>query len=372
MIKALTLLAGVLAANAFETWSAPGSSTKYLLASFPKLGEVHFTRLPDATWKPLVSGLKNPTALAVDEKNLRLFVADPATSKVFWFQYQVFPNGNLATDAVKRVAMKNVSASALTVDEVGNLYVAGRLLVEGAAQTVNGIFKQPAVAIATGTSMLSQPARVWTKGDGSWVESKLPGAAKASFVASSPAVSQPSALVVDPFFVYWGNSGSVPNASNAVARGLLRLTPPTAENALVAKPPDAPLALADNAQSVTGMTVTPAGIYYATQQEGGGAIYGMASSQAPGSCVGDHSKCPLVAKVAGPTALAYDGESTVFVADSASGAVWSFASNVVAPHNLDRVADADGIQAIAIVSSGAAHFSTVLSLLAACLFFLRF
>lgn len=360
----LLVRAGLVAA-----WTElSGDDTRYLIASFPQLQQVNYARLPDQTWRPLLAtGLKSPGAICLDATNSRLFVADPAVATVYWYQYEVTSDKNMATDGVQRVAMSNIAAKSCTTDVMGNLYVSGRNVVKAPEVPAEAIYKQDAVVLATGTSEDAVPARLWTHGTGSWVPAPKGSGGFTDgtpLSPSSPEVFQPSAVAVDPVFVYWGNAVKSPQSS-ALLRGALNIPTPLASSMPLPKPKIAPNPLSNNVDGVTSMVLTPAGIYYAARQGKKGGVYGVPRGEvATAGCLANGTRCPLVASVAAPTGLAFDGDSTVYVADRGFGAVWSFAAGIVAPHLLDHVADAHGVQDIAVLVASASRARLVVALAA--------
>jgi len=304
-MKAKSLLPASLAGN--------DGATDYLIASFPEFRVVNYVRLPDLVWRPLiVSGLANPRSLVVDEDRARVYIADQGLCKIVWYQLISLPDGTLISDGRQHVAVQAVNVRSLALDLYGNLWFSAVSTPLPPVPAIDAIWKQPILTIdqtaASGTPLDALPQ--WTK---------------------AATAGNPSPLVLDAFNIYFGNEmdgkakGSVVKASQTVP---------------LANPSSGIAPLADNADVVYSVAVTPNALFYGADD----AIYGVHKNKVGASCGATGDLCKVVTDlVKKPTAMLWNGDGTIFVADNGAGAIYSFASGSVGPHALDKIIDAGEI-----------------------------
>merc|ERR1719310_1142113 len=100
--------------------------TNYLIASFPELRAINYVRLPDMTWRPLViTGIMSPKSIVIDEERARMYVADTALAKIFWYQLIVLPDKTLISDGRQHVAVAAVNCRNIALDLQGELWFSG-------------------------------------------------------------------------------------------------------------------------------------------------------------------------------------------------------------------------------------------------------
>lgn len=294
-------------------------STDYLIASFPEFRVVNYVRLPDLVWRPLiVTGLANPRSVVVDEDRARVYIADPGLCKIVWYQLISLPDGTLISDGRQHVAVQAVNVRSLALDLTGSLWFSAVSTPTPPIPSIDAIWKQPLLTIdqtaASGTPL--EPLPQWTK------------------AATS---SNPSPLVLDAFNIYFGNEmegktkGSVVKASQSVP---------------LANPSSGISPMADNADVVYSVAVTPNALFYGAD----GAIYGVQKNKVGASCGATGDLCKVITDlVKKPTAMLWNGDGTVFVADNGAGAIYSFASGSVSPHALDKIIDAGEVYGLDIL-----------------------
>jgi len=333
-----TLLIAILAsAAATVRANLVDGAERYLIASFPSLGQVQYARLRNPTWLPLITsalGVTTPQAIAVDHVNHRLFIYDAAIGGVVFYQLHVLDDRRLVTDGHRHVAVGAMSAGGLAVDSVGSLYVAGRSMPTPAAAASEGIFKQDAIAIATAASVGDSqvvPKQIWSRGN-----------TVAASTPNSPQLYEPSGIAVDPFNVYWGNKG---RGGSSVVGSVVKAP----ISALSVHPENAVHAMSDNVDLVTSLALTPLNIFYATE----GSVYAVPVGKTAGSCGSDGSHCPQVAVAEGlrATGLIWDGDGTVYVADNGRGAIYGLPSGSATAHALELVVDAPGVFAVSVLDA---------------------
>lgn len=293
------------------------SNTLYLIASFPELRVVNYVRLPDLVWRPLIAvGLTAPKAVVVDGDRMRVYVADAALAKISWYQLLALPSGQLISDGREHKAVQFMSVRNMALDLEGNLWFSGVSTPTPPMQPVDAVYKQPRLIIdqmaLSGADI--PPLAIWTSG-----------------VTQSTA----SPISLDAFNIYWGNDmdgskkGSVVRAgqSGGSASGL------------------APMA--DNSDTTYSIAVTPTAIFYGVDN----AIYGVLKTKVGASCGSTGDLCKVVSDlVKKPTAMFWDGDGTVYVADNGAGAIYSFASGSVSPHALDKLIDAGQVWGLGVLN----------------------
>lgn len=319
-----------------------GRIDSFLIATFPGLRQVNYAvlQMPEATWRPLIrGGLSRPEALCVDQENRRLFVADTVAGTVVWYQLLQLGRARLMTDGRQHSIMEAVAARGLAVDVLGSLYIAGRHDPPPPAMPVEAIFKQDAIAIATSVNAEPppEPLQLWTRANTA-LESD----------PSSPQLFEASGLAADALNVFWGNGL---RSSDTTASVVKASTTGHSKASL--------MPLADNANEVTCLVLTPANVFYAAA----GSVFGVPRGKEGMACGEAGVLCPAVTvqepgAVLRPTGMVWDGDNTVYLADAASGAIYSFAAATLSPHILTRVADGRGVWGVAFFSDGAVHGAT--------------
>jgi len=306
--------------------SADDGSTNYLIASFPELRVVNYVRLPDLVWRPLVAtGLASPHSVVIDEDRARVYIADKGVAKIVWYQLISLPGGTLISDGRQHVAAQGVSVRNMALDLSGNLWFSGTTTPLPPIPAVDGIFKQTLLTIdqSTASGVPLPPLAQWTS-------------------VATKSVASPLAL--DAFSIYYGNDmagtskGSIVKASQTV---------PTDPSTGISP-------MADNIDTTYSVAVTPTAIFYG----GDNTIYGVLKSKVGGSCGATGAQCKVVTDlVKKPTAMLWDGDGSVFVADNGAGAIYSFASGSVSPHALDKIIDAGQVWGLDVfkVSKGSAR-----------------
>ncbi|CAE7479092.1 ALKBH3 [Symbiodinium necroappetens] len=327
----------------------PGETERYLIASFPKDFKISYARLPDPTWRPLiVHNLSNPAALAVDEQNMRLFVADPTASKVFWYKLKVLPSKFLVTEGLQHVAAENMIAKGMAVSQAGDLFISGRVVASPPLTGHSAIYKQA----ADGFEAASPLKRLWTAGDGSWIPVLNTDGAPATsepMSPSTPEIYQPGPVAVDMFTLYWGNA--IKGNASALVRGPQTVPAPLPGGAAAPKSKAGAHALANNLQAVTGLAITSSGIFYAGRPvQGRPGIFALRSEDSLNGCAADDHCVHRVAQVSNPVDMCWDGDATLFIADSGSGAVLSVPSSTASRHAVVKVAEALGVHAITMLT----------------------
>jgi sugar lactone lactonase YvrE len=276
--------------------------TRYLIVSTPKLAKIEYFMLPDTSPQPLVdTGLRSPQGLAEDRKRKCLFVADPDLRKVLSYKLE-FKEGTLLVEGQPSGAAQNVDARWVGVDGQGYLFFTD--------EAENVIMKINAADVSAGNA---RPVVVYSG-------------------ANTPEVNRPGGVAVDNFNVFWSNK-AVGTQVGSVVKG--DEEPSTAKKHVLAK-------IAENANKVYGVCLSQNNVFYTDTQK---FLFGVKKSGGAIATVSDG--------LLGPRGCAWDGESTVFVADKAAGAIYSFPGNMpnLSPARLSKFAAYDDAFGLAVVQS---------------------
>jgi len=319
------------------TPDASAASTQYILGSFPKLRQILYVCPPDTSWRPLVvSGLQFPEAIAVDKLNWRLFIADKTDKKIYWYQLIALPDGKLITDGRQHIAVEAVFAKYVAVDPVGNLYFTGQLELLAPLVSEPGLFKQDTIALATG--LTTNPKTLWNTAN------------------TGERLFMPAGFAVDSFNVFWGNAEAGTTHGSVVRAPI---TPPDVSAV------ESVLPMADNANEVMALALTPTNLFYSTTN----GIYGISKNKESGTCGTDGQDCTREILNGHVTSMIWDGDGTVYAAvgnpasEIGKGKVYAFASNTVQTDVMLReVVSAPGVwgvEVLEITSSAATDGAAV-------------
>jgi len=237
---------------------------------------------------------------------LRLYIADSALAKIFWYQLLILPDKTLITDGRQHVAVQGMAVRNIALDLQGNLWLSGTSCPVPPIVPIDAIWKQPIPVIdgALATGLPIEPLPQYTNG---------------------LTKSVPSPLVLDAFNIFYGNDmegatvGSVIKASQMAPSG------------------SSMVGMANNAMTTYSIAVTPTALFYGSDN----AIYGVLKTKAGADCGSTGDMCQTITDlVKKPTAMLWDGDGSIYVADAGAGAIYSFASASVSPHALDKIIDA--------------------------------
>jgi sugar lactone lactonase YvrE len=285
MVKRAINAALLLIASTLFPGSWAAELLGYLLISAPRTQKISYVKLPAdgnfAGLKPIdliTSGLSHPQGLAVDHKRKRLFVADPDAQKVFAYQL-VVAGDSLTCDGKQTIVSENVESRWVAVDGLGNVFFSD--------EPKSRIMKITMSKILRG----AMDAEIMYNGD------------------SLTQVNKPGGVTVDNFHVFWTNkhfgtrSGTVVKGSEVLAPGKT--------------PQESVSVLAANAPKSYGVCLALNNVFFTDSQN---KVYGVKKN---GGAVHTISK-----KLKSPRGCVWDGDGTVFVADRAQNAVYSFAGNM--------------------------------------------
>lgn len=303
----------------FTGIEAGGVARKYLIASSPSTASIAYLMLPNQNALPPFSeasdamrvlvdtGLRFPQGLAVDEFRNRLFVADPGIGKLVFFDL------SLTTDFLSRqpprlqvgsqqVVADGVETRAVAVDGLGNVF-----FTDESSQKV--------IRMQEGSA--SSPWTMTVVYDGSAV----------------PTVSTPGGIAMDNFFVYWLNKASGQKVGSLI-RGLHGQT--------VGGNSTAPVVLASNAEKCYGVCIASGNVFYTDERTN---LYGI-----PRASTAQHGAVVVSSLLQEPRGCAFDGLSTLFVADKGLNSIFTLPANMqeLSSQSLTKVASLSGAFGVAV------------------------
>jgi len=303
-----------------------GSSSAYLIATFPTLKQVAYLQLPDNVWRPLVIGdVTGPKGVAVDGQSKRVYVSEPSTGVIWCYPLRLGRNNLLETIPPRIAAVEGYAASWLAVNALGDLYFTGR--PKDGSVDYDSIYRQDASSIARGDSLF--PVQVYERSNTG---------------NPDPQAWNVSGIAVDSFFVYWGNEDQG-SSHGSVVKGARQNVGLIQSEVRVTQ-------LSNAVNQVSGVCATGTNLFYLTPD----GVYGMPKTTP--TTISDPSEGLIAVEPPGadnstrwnPTGIAWDGESTVYFTDSAQGKVYSLPSLNTARHDLTKFVDAPGISGISIIS----------------------
>lgn len=319
----------VLAQPQLEVTRSEAKKTKkFLIASFPDVRQVAYCHLPNNVWRPLVvEPVVAPGGLTLDSPRNRLYVADPPSSKIFWYELGLRSDGSLRTFGYQNVAVDGYAADWMTVNGLGDLYFTGKAVVSAPASTYGAVYRVNGQYIARGISNLVDEVY-----------------GRSNTGNPYPTVWMPSGIAVDSFNIYWGNQ-EAGLQSGSICKGLrsniqfTRGLRPTSK-------------LSASMDQVTGIAATGNNLYYLTPE----GVYGVPKAQA--RTITDPSEGHMTFKPAtdsnspasDPRSIAWDGEGTLFFTDYSLGMVYSLPASDTNVHNITEYAVAPGVSGLTILN----------------------
>jgi len=226
------------------------------------------------------TGLQFPQGVAVDDYRQMLYVADPSLGKLVRYKLQ-------ASGDTLQVGKMETVASGVEVRAVA---------ISGLKRIIGLVFHR-----CYPTEGRTTPQTVY---DGSALKE----------------VSSPGGIAVDNFFVYWLNKAGG-QGSGTLVRALQHPAVDLGGNvtSLVAHAPGVHK-LADNADKCYGICLALGNAYFSDEFK---SLYGVSRA-----AVARSEEVAITGSFTEPRGCAYDGDSTVYVADKTENAIYGFAANM--------------------------------------------
>lgn len=334
--------------------------SQFLLISSPSQQKIVFTELRNfrstsgRTFPLVDSGLGEPCGIAFDRKRGNLYVADRKYKKIFRYKVlldEAGPSTMLVTDGVRLTIAENISSIEwVSVDPSGNVFYSNP-----SAKTINMIpagtvdmlasgqfAPHELVLVSANTALATQSSSA--NGDMVAVDERAPERQILVMYQgnSTPSVGNPSGVATDGIRLYWGNAKDGKTVGTAMAGEVhpLQFDVSSNRNASAAFPSRV---LSNSTESAQGLAKSNTMLFYSSNASGKGVVYGIQENGIP---------LPFAQGLINPKGLVWDGDQTVYVADEASDAVYSFpAGRVAANAPLARSVTLRGAFGVALLSA---------------------
>lgn len=326
---------------------ALGSSRSgYLFVSSPADQAIHYARLLTAAEQSRgetmmmhqltqTGQVVKPLGLAVDSSRGLLYVADPGQKAILAFRiYENF--GQLNVDGPETL-LSNVTSHWIGVDSVGTLFISdpdNHRILSLCASKIRGLLGLNGMA-AIGTSEDVNVTELYSQ------------------VGHAP-LRLPQGVASDGRQVFWAN-GQDGDQIGAVVRGAEETDD---EKSQTAKP------LSTESDAAFGVCLTSSRIYYTSRKN---TVYTMKTD-------GSGKRVMVTDRLQEPRGCAYDGDGTIFVADSKMNKVFSFAGgapNLAGARVMTSVLDVNEAHDVAVLhASSAQTLGLFVSFAAMCLSFI--
>lgn len=339
---------------------------QFLFLSSPSQTKIVYTELKNFKTKsgrtyPLVdSGLSEPCGISFDRERGHLYVADKGVQKIYRFSIVVDHTSDgwsLSTEGPRLTIMSGRQAEWVEVNVNGDVFYS-----DVVGNSINKIRKSTIDAIATGDiaaeslSLISEKQQEATSAAQTSASLTATGSSSGSTSSEADAniysmyegsinvhVDAPAGVASDGVRLFWANQQNA-ETSGAAVRGEVDPESPIGLAPGGNPAPFPAYALSNNSGVGYGVAKTSNLVFFASQQtSGAGVVYGV--SQDGGTAVA------FVSGLAEPRGLVWDRDNTVFVADKAQNAVFSFpAGRYMADAPLTKGVEFAGAYGIALLS----------------------
>lgn len=321
--------------------------TQFLFISSPSQQKIVYTELRNfqsATGRTYVlvdSGLSYPAGLAFDNVRGHLYVADKGASYIYRYAIQVAKDAkghySLTTDNT-RICIAPAETEWLSVDFEGNLYWSGigmHSINKLTIATINELLKGELSCEDLKFMSESQLEALWAKtaaiqmsqsigepAEAATAETPLTAILGMYEASSNNYVASPQGVAAVGKRLYWAN-GANGNVNGTVVMG--EVEPPYRAQTLQGVTPSFPSLILTNQTAVArSLAASNTMVFYTTVDTttGSGTVIGVSTG---GVAVN------YVTSLGTPNGMVWDGDQTMYVADTAANMVYSFPVGRLSP-----------------------------------------
>lgn len=313
--------------------SEPFTPEQILFASSPKEGKIvyaileHFEAVGGRTFPLVDAGLMAPMGIALDRTRGYLYVCDFDARKLYQYKLRIKPGGKrteVLTDGDRVEVMTNIKTRWCTVTQNGDLlfsnedtnainkikFVTIQRLRTGEIHTGDLVVQTQQIQQEMEAAKLAAEQQIAQGVAGVTMPVEPPYIYALYDAGSCADISQPSGMYTDGVNIFWGNYGNG-EAKGSVVQG--KVDPEKALADASASNPSKKLAV--NTNTVRGVVKTHKSLVYADETN---KVYSVSLSGGPVYTMTDTLDTPR--------GLVWDGDNTIYVADSQAGRIWSFPS----------------------------------------------
>lgn len=273
-------------------------ASKYLIISSPKMTQIYYAHLLDASkaalrkpleLKPLTlpGAQKTPMGIATDNARRVVYVADPGSSAIV--AVPVFINygeGGKLVAGEQKTVVTGVAAHWVAVDGKGNLF-----WTEAGSNEIKSLSGVKLEKLLADQPVTLKPVSLYS----------------AAGPPSVQSVQKPQGIVVDNFNLFWANGENGADVGS-IMQGFE--VPPDVDKEKFVK------LLSQNANSVFGLCLSSMHLFFTDATS---VVYGMRR--------GGGSAATITDKLEAPRGCTWDGDGTIYVADKDGNGIYAFAGD---------------------------------------------
>jgi len=284
-------------------------------------------------------------------------VADRGLKKIFRYRviiqtttYEKVTTRSLVTDGVQLCIVQGINTDWVSVDDSGDIFFADSVgntinrvpkdtidrLAEGMYQcgdlqvkSEQALMEEAEDKVESGLSQTAASLQANPQGDRPDAEAVILQLYEGDV---TPQVTVPGGVVSDSYRLYWTNMANGSEAGTVCAGRVDPELPLVGNQSGLSPFPAVPLTR--TMDSAYGIAKSNTVVFYSTNMSGTGSVYGV---------MDDGTTMAFVSSLVSPRGLAWDGDSTIYVADEATNRIYSFPAGRMmsdAPLTLTAVLDA--------------------------------
>lgn len=330
----------------------------FLVASLPAEGKVVYSKMKNGQslakgrMFPIVDGgLLMPHGIAIDKLHGLLYVADPQQKSIF--QYKLSISGDeLSSDGVQLLVMGGREVHWVTCDRRGDLFFTdgpSRQVLKMTWPTIDGLMKGKFLAGDLTTikqeeeeelaAAAAAEAREFSGKAKQPKREAVPEIYTLYEAADNPHVSFPGGIASDDIHIFFSNEKRGGQAGSVV-EGEVDPKAPLTGASEEGPQPFSSTQLASNTDNAFGVALTFDKIIYTDDTEN---VWGMP--------INGGSPVKMAGGLVQPRGLAWDGDSTMFVADTQANSIKAFPVGQLRSNGLDGVTAVHSAWGLAILTA---------------------